>query len=271
MLVIAVSAFAQQFLDEMELVDITDSQEIRGNIVRDPKQALLIIKSQIADLRFLSNNFINNLQQKEPGKWYIYLVPGTHRISFQAEGFISTQERFFFKAKEVRGIQINIIPNVRGRDRNQSIIVIRSEPDSAEVFIDQELYGSTPYLGKLIPGRYQIEIKKESYSTYRETVVLRQGETLPVNIKLNLEKPIVDLPVESPPTQEKTIQPPGREIPDSQAESPLTVSRGKSKTWLFVGGGAILVAGAATVLLLSKGTKENQDQFSILPEPPQYP
>jgi hypothetical protein len=62
---------AQQFLDEMEVSDISDSPEIKGNIVRDPKQALLIVKSQISQLRFLSNNFINNLQEREPGKWYI--------------------------------------------------------------------------------------------------------------------------------------------------------------------------------------------------------
>jgi hypothetical protein len=214
------------------------------------------------------------------------LTPGTHRISFQAEGFISTQERFFFKAKEVKGIQINIIPNVRATDRNRSIVVIKSEPDSAEVYIDNELYGSTPYLGKLIPGRYKIELKREKYVPYEETVVLKQAETLPMNIKLELETTIAEVteesppvteesppvPVESSPVPEETTLPWEEEIPDRQAERPIEVPTGKSKTWLYIGGGAILIGGAAAVLFLGKGGKNGPDQqLEILPDPPQYP
>ena len=95
------SLSGQQILDEMELVDISNTTEITGFVLQDPNQALLIVKSQISGLRFLSNNFIHRLEQREPGKWFIFLTPGTHRISFQAEGFISAHDRFFFKAKEV--------------------------------------------------------------------------------------------------------------------------------------------------------------------------
>ena len=82
-------SFSQKFLNEMEIKDISNTQEVKSIIIREQDQALLVVKSQIQDLRFLSNYFIYRLEEKEPGKWYIFLAPGTHRMSFQAEGFIS--------------------------------------------------------------------------------------------------------------------------------------------------------------------------------------
>ena len=47
---------AQQIFDEMELIDISDEPDIKSSIIRDPNQALLIVRSQISDLSFQSNN-----------------------------------------------------------------------------------------------------------------------------------------------------------------------------------------------------------------------
>ena len=52
-------------------------------------------------------------------------------------------------------------------ERNRSIVVIKSEPEGAQVYFDDELYGSTPYLGKLIPGRYEFELRKENFESYK--------------------------------------------------------------------------------------------------------
>jgi len=51
-------AFAQQILDEMQLIDISNDQTIRSTVIRDPEQALLIVKTQISTLRIQSNNII---------------------------------------------------------------------------------------------------------------------------------------------------------------------------------------------------------------------
>ena len=55
--------FAQQFLDEMELVDISREHDVKSTIIRDPNQALLIVKTQIPDIRFQSNNIIKNVKE----------------------------------------------------------------------------------------------------------------------------------------------------------------------------------------------------------------
>lgn len=187
-------SFAQQILDEMQLVDISTEQAIRATVIRDPEQALIIIKTQISTLRIQSNNIINKAEQVEPGTWHIRLVPGTHRLSFQAEGFISVQERFYFNPKDVKGVRIRVVPAAeRKEEKNTGIVVIKSTPDSAAVYFNDQFYGFTPYLGKTLAGQYKLELKKEPFLSYRETVIMVSGETLPINVELSTSSGSVDV------------------------------------------------------------------------------
>ena len=175
--------FSQEFLDEMQLVDISNQADIKSTIIRDPKQALLIVKTQIPGIRFQSNNIIKKIDEIEPGIYHIYVSPGTHRMVFQADGFISNKQRFYFNPKDVKGIQIRVVPAAeKKKERNVGYIVIKSEPDSAEIYINDQFYGLTPYVGKMVSGRYNIKIKKEMFIPYEEEIVMIPGETLPLNI-----------------------------------------------------------------------------------------
>jgi len=102
---------AQEYLDEMELIDISKEQQIRSTIIRDPDQALLIVQTHIPNLRFQSNNVIHKIEQPRSGTWQIRLAPGTHRMSFQADGFMATQKRYYFNPKQVIGVKIRVIPS----------------------------------------------------------------------------------------------------------------------------------------------------------------
>jgi hypothetical protein len=177
------TASAQQILDEIQLIDISDQPTIQSTVIRDPEQALLIVKTQIATLRVQSNNIILESEQVEPGTMHIRLAPGTHRLSFQAEGFISVQERFYFNPKDVKGIQIRVVPAAEKKEeKNTAIIVIKSTPDSAAVFLNDLFYGTTPYLGKTLAGHYKLELRKEPYPSHEEQIIIIPGETLPVNV-----------------------------------------------------------------------------------------
>jgi hypothetical protein len=177
--------YSQQILDEMQLIDISQEQAIRSTVIRDPQQALLIVKTQISQLRILSNNIINKSEQVEPGTWHVRLAPGTHRLSFQADGFISVQQRFYFNPKDVKGIRIRVIPAAEKKEeKNVGVIVIQSTPDSAAVYLNQQFYGVTPYLGKTLAGQYKLELRKEPYVPHEETIIIISGETHPVNVEL---------------------------------------------------------------------------------------
>ena len=184
----AIIAFSQQILDEMELVDISGDADIKSSIIRDPKQALLIVKSQIPNLTFQSNNVIHKVVEVEPGRWNLYLAPGTHRIVFQAQGFISEKKRFFFSAKDVKGTLIRILPAESVQiSKDNGILIIKSEPDGAGVFLNDEFYGSTPYAGRILTGSYRLELRKEKYRVHSQSVIIRPGETNPLNVQLSPE------------------------------------------------------------------------------------
>jgi hypothetical protein len=190
---------AQQIFDEMNLIDISNEQGIKSTIIRDPEQALLIVKTQISSMRVQSNNIIHKSEQVSPGTWHILLAPGTHRISFQAEQFISMQKRFYFNAKEVKGVRIRVIPATqRKEEKNTGIVVIKSEPDSAQVYLNDQYYGVTPYLGKILSGRYKLQLKKEPFLPYEQAIIILSNETLPVNIQLSRSLGTID--VASKPT-----------------------------------------------------------------------
>jgi len=177
--------FSQQILDEMQLEDISDTPEIKSVIIRNPDQALLIVKSQISSLRVESNNVIIKAKQVEAGKWYFYLTPGTHRLSFQSGSFISVIKRFYFNPKDVIGINIRIITAVEKKiSKNSGIIVINSKPDHAQVFFDDEFYGNTPYIGKLINGRYSLRLRKKNYNDFAKEVIVVADQTLAVDADL---------------------------------------------------------------------------------------
>ena len=123
------TSFAQQILDEMQLSDISDQPSIKSSVIRDPNQALIIVKTQISALRIESNNIIIKSEQVEPGTWHIRVEPGTHRLRFQAEGFISVQQRFYFNPKDVKGVQIRVISAAEKKEeKNSGIIVIKNHP-----------------------------------------------------------------------------------------------------------------------------------------------
>jgi len=182
----SLNLFSQQIFDEMQLQDISDFPEIKSVIIRNPDQALLIVKSQISSLTIQSNNTIIKSNKINTGTWYIYLVTGTHRLTFQASSLISVKKRMYFDAKEVKGINVKIIPSENIIiENNTGIVVINSNPDSAQVYLNDELQGYTPYIGKLYNGRYRLLVRKKSHNDYIRDIVIPAGKTVPVEVNMS--------------------------------------------------------------------------------------
>lgn len=184
-LLLNLPTFSQVFFGEMEIEDISNEPDVKSTIIRDPEQALLIVKTQVDLMRIKSNNVIIQSEKKEDGSWHLKVKPGTHRISFQAKGFISLQQRFYFNPKDVKGVRIRVIPSAeREEEKNTGIVVIQSQPDSADVFFNEQFYGSTPYIGKLLVGRYNLRVRKQNYLPTYKSIIIRSSETLPVEVEL---------------------------------------------------------------------------------------
>ena len=63
----------------------------------------------------------------------------------------TSYKRFFFNPKEVKGIMVRVLTD-KQKVADKGVIVIKSEPSNAELYINGELYGRTPYNGKLSSG-----------------------------------------------------------------------------------------------------------------------
>jgi len=218
LLIATLPVFSQQFFDEMELIDISREPDIKSTILRDTEQALLIIKSHISTLRFKSNNEVFESEQVEPGRWHVKLKPGTHRINFQADGFISVQKRFYFNPKDVKGILIRVIPTEERKiEKNVGVVIIRSEPEGAQVFFNENLYGTTPYMGKLLSGRYDLELKKELFRTHKEEIVIVPNETLPIKVIMESGIKLTEEEIKTKKMHVAILDFEGRGIPKTEA------------------------------------------------------
>lgn len=60
------------------------------------------------------------------------------------------------------------------------ILVVKSEPDGASIFIDGDLRGATNSNIKLAPGSYDVEIKKDGYLTWNKRLTIKKEEVTQV-------------------------------------------------------------------------------------------
>ena len=71
-------------------------------------------------------------------------------------------------------------------------LVVESEPDEADIFVDGKRIGVTPRLiNELLIGQHEVKLTKEGYSDYNETVMIRKGERSKLDVVMNND-PIVE-------------------------------------------------------------------------------
>lgn len=176
---------AQNLLEEMEIEDISGWPEVRSKILRRPGEALLIVRSIIPEVQFRSTREIIAIRAVEPGTWHLRLKPGTHRISFLAPGFLSAQKRLHFADRSVRGLMIR--PKIGQPIRADSLAAflrIQSEPQGADVFVDDRLSGFTPFAARIDPGRHKLTLKNEDYEPAERWIVVDSAQTYEAMIPL---------------------------------------------------------------------------------------
>jgi hypothetical protein len=63
------------------------------------------------------------------------------------------------------------------------------QPGDATLHVDGEEWtapaGAGPVLIELREGSHEVEVRKEGFSTFRRTVAVRAGETVPLNVSLS--------------------------------------------------------------------------------------
>lgn len=136
---------------------------------------------------------------------------------------------------EIRAMVVNLARKMEHRFTGKATarVVIHSEPGGASVYFDDNILGKTPLTNTMEYGNYEVKISLENYELWEQTVSLKQGENR-INARL--------VPLNS-----------GTDIPQKK----------KSKTWLYVAGGAVLAGGAIAVLSKKSKTEEKKSTVTL--------
>ncbi len=289
LLILASSLSGQDLLKKMQVKDISRQKDIKTTIVRNPQHALLIVRSELPDLTFTSNNRILRTTDKGNGVWHVLVTPGTHRITFKGVGFLPITKRIFFAEKQTRGVSVAADPkSVFAR------INIRTAPAGAEVLIDGKLAGVTPLLeAELSAGTYKLSVQKTGFIGQELVLTLKPGEEQSHYLDLAEEVVGYSLKITTTPSKaEVWINGQGvgrtpfteRFTPNSQVDVIIkmdgyndwrqsyimdqdlslvvnlndsrvagVVKEGGSRKWLYIAGGGAVAVGALAAIVLSGG------------------
>jgi lipid-binding SYLF domain-containing protein len=75
------------------------------------------------------------------------------------------------------------------RKPEPTLLTVTSDPEYAEVELNQSFNGLTPRTKKITPGEYQVRVSKKGFEPWVKTVVVEEGESLTVHARLDELKP----------------------------------------------------------------------------------
>jgi len=112
---------------------------------------------------------------KQKSKVALFQIPiGEYHFKFLKDGFLDQEKDI--EVKEDITIQINMEPGESEEGlKLHGIVTITSEPDNAEVFINDQKVGVTPYTDELIPGKYNLLLKKKLFHSSLSSFSLEEG------------------------------------------------------------------------------------------------
>ena len=86
LLAILIQPIFSQELKEIDIETVPESESMTF-VIRNTNEAFLIVHSTIPNLQFESNRAIIEVDNPDPGEYRLHLEPGTHIITFKAEGY----------------------------------------------------------------------------------------------------------------------------------------------------------------------------------------
>lgn len=130
------------------------------------------------------------------------LIPGTYSFTFVKDGFrekvieLDVSEDVFRKV-ELESGESRAVMKLPG------IVMIDSYPQGAEVYINDQFLGNTPWNNDLAAGEYRIIIKKKMYYDLEQKFTVAEGETIELPVfKLKPQYGVlkIQVPEEDPET-----------------------------------------------------------------------
>jgi hypothetical protein len=107
------------------------------------------------------------------------LVPGDYYLSFRNNGDrYVTPANYYFTINEGQIYTDTLVVEFEGPNPTNGLIYVASSPTSAVVYIDNNLWGTTPVLSEITAGTHNLRVSKTGYHSYIETFTISAGQTL---------------------------------------------------------------------------------------------
>ena len=122
--------------------------------------------------------------------------PGGHEVSVYLEGYKTFTQKVLFRPGATITIRHEMQPLAPGETAEPrpkaaerfGTLAVRVKPADAVVVINGQEWtteGDRPMLIELREGTHDVEVRKDGFATYRRSVRVRAGETVPLNVSLS--------------------------------------------------------------------------------------
>jgi PEGA domain-containing protein len=109
----------------------------------------------------------------------VRLYPEEYRLRLEKEGYNPYRTRIRIPKRK----RLKIFANLEHRNLF-GMLMVRSHPPKAKIYVDDQYYGETPERIKLKQGRHIIRLEKDRYKPYYESIDIRRSQKTNINADL---------------------------------------------------------------------------------------
>ena len=163
---------------KLDVADLSARRFEKKDINRDVC-AIIKILSDISGLKFDGNNSITDQQYKE-GIYWVYVSPSERQLKIIKEGFktLIYNIPLRIESSNVYLMDLGRQSSVNTENTNTSgLILLKTEPEKADVRINGEFKGKTPFQLELSEGKYNYKLSKSLFHSFEGTFEIKANET----------------------------------------------------------------------------------------------
>ena len=152
----------------------------------------LNIEAQVVSEIYIDNFFIDNSPVS------IELFSGTYDLRIKSEGYIPYEEEIVINGggQDIFKI-VELTPDIAFLSVETNII-------GAEIYIDGQLFGETPFRGNITSGNHDLELSFEGYQSFNRRINVPPEEELIIT-DINLELALFEIEINSDPEMASII------------------------------------------------------------------
>ena len=109
----------------------------------------------------------------------VRLYPEEYRLRLEKEGYNPYRTRIRIPKRK----RLKIFANLEHKNLF-GMLMVRSHPPKAKIYVDDQYYGETPERIKLKQGRHIIRLEKDRYKPYYESIDIRRSQKTNINADL---------------------------------------------------------------------------------------